>query len=99
VDTGDGRQAYAYCDFRKIVTGGVVDPYTVTHELGHLLWHLPDHYDGSKDKQCIMAGPKGAPKWCEDCWVTMLKKYPKWKHPNKDFPAKPPETIIRIQDQ
>lgn len=99
VDTGDGRQAYAYCDFRKIVTGGVVDPYTVTHELGHLLWHLPDHYDGSKDKQCIMAGPKGAPKFCQDCLNTMMKKYPKWKFPNEGFGAKPPETIIKIQDQ
>jgi len=99
VDTGDGRQAYAYCDYKKIVTGGTVDPYTVTHELGHLLWKLPDHYDGSKDKQCIMAGPKGGPMFCKDCINTMKTKYPKWKFPNKGFEPKPPETIIKIQDQ
>ncbi len=99
VETPDGTKAYAYCDFRKIVTGGTVDPYTVTHELGHLLFKLRDEYDGSKDGKCIMAGPKGAPKWCEDCWAKILQKYPKWKHPNKDFPANPPETIIKIQNQ
>ena len=99
VETPDGTKAYAYCDFRKIVTGGTVDPYTVTHELGHLLFKLRDEYDGSKDGKCIMAGPKGAPKWCEDCWANILKKYPKWKHPNKDFPAKPPDTLIKIQNQ
>jgi len=27
------------------------------------------------------------------------KKYPEWKFPNKGFEAKPPETIIKIQDQ
>jgi tetratricopeptide (TPR) repeat protein len=99
VDAPGGQKAYAYCDFAKIVTGGTVDPYTVSHELGHLLWHLPDHYDGSKDNQCIMAGPKGAPKFCQDCLNTMTKKYPKWKFPNEGFEANPPETIIRIQDQ
>jgi tetratricopeptide (TPR) repeat protein len=97
VEAPGGKRAYAYCDFAKIVTGGTVDPYTVTHELGHLLFRLPDEYE--KKGECIMAGAGGAPKFCPACIEKIKKKYPKWKFPNEGFEPKPPDTIIKIQDQ
>ncbi|MFH1421899.1 MAG: hypothetical protein ABIH42_04200 [Planctomycetota bacterium] len=102
VDGPNGIKAFAYCDFRRIVTGGKVDPYTTCHELGHLLWKLPDHYnEPGKDMKgkCIMQGAGGAPKFCEECWQKILAKHPKFKHTgeDKDFGAVP-ETIIKTNN-
>lgn len=94
VNTPDGRRVWGYCDGRRIITGGG-DSWTPLHELGHLLFRLPEC---KLRKGCIVAWSI-APKICPDCLEIVKKKYPKWKFPNKGYPPNPPGTIIKFQDR
>ena len=96
----DGRVVYGYCNWKIIVTGGA-DSWTPLHELGHLLFKLPDQYSGKKSTastKCCMAW-QISPHLCPECQEKVKKMYPKWKFPNEGYNPKPPETIFKLQNQ
>ncbi len=107
VNTNKGP--YGYASPAGVWLGGKFPVITFCHEMGHYLFSLPEEYDEPKCSECVMEPWAGKFQFCDasnhkagrkdrDCWSAILRKYPRWKHPNKDFgPA--PELKVSIIDQ
>lgn len=104
----DGSTDYGYVQIGggPMVLPGKFAVGTFIHEFGHLQFNIRDEYGRRKKcKGCVMTLPIGG-RYCDssnhtsdgaDCWSIILKKYPKFKHPNKDFKKSPPaETKVTI---
>ena len=90
----------------EVFLGGLFPLVTFCHELGHRWFGLPEEYIAPKCASCVMEPWKGIYAFCDktnhtgrggDCWSAILKRYPKWKHPNKF--GKVPPVKITIEDK
>ena len=87
-------KAYGRTDGTTVYLGGKFPLVTFCHEYGHRWFGLPEEYIEPKCDFCVMEPWKGVYAFCDktnhtakgdDCWTRIKKRYPKFKHPNKDY--------------
>lgn len=106
-DTHCDSTAWGRTDGTTVYLGGKFPQVTFCHEMGHRWFGLPEEYVEPKCASCVMEPWKGIFAFCdetnhtgkgEDCWKRILKRYKKWRHPNKGSGERPPIRIT-IEDK